>query len=234
MSQLPRVRRNYSVSDAHLSERAGVFRALFIEDKAAFVAFDADFADPFAADWLAAIEAADSSMPSKALDNEATSLVKEAAGKLDDCANKFRDARHFFKKAFPDNKAVWTEFGNQSFRRARMTTAKMIPFMETFHDVAQKYKAELIAEGFSQAMIDDIKTRGDAMAAAQNAVDLFLKNTPVQTRERILKYNVVWKIMATVSRAGKLIYKDNWAMYQRYLLPRKKRKKKGEAETPTP
>jgi hypothetical protein len=41
----------------------------------------------------------------------------------------------------------------------------------------------------------------------------------VQTRKRIEKLNGAWNIMATVCRVGKRLYKDDYAKYQRYLLP---------------
>lgn len=51
---------HYKISDAEMFEASKTKRGFFISDKPDFITFDADFADPFAADWLTDITDAES------------------------------------------------------------------------------------------------------------------------------------------------------------------------------
>jgi hypothetical protein len=103
--------------------------------------------------------------------------------------------------------------------KMRQSQAKMIQFMKNFHKVATKYKVQLAAKGYPQAKVDEIKTLGDALDAANTDQEVFIGTQPVATQERNIAYNDVWDIMVNVCTAGKNIFRQNFAKYQLYLLP---------------
>jgi hypothetical protein len=78
---------------------------------------------------------------------------------------------------------------------------------------------QLAAKGYPQPKIDEIETLRAALDTANQAQELFIGNLPVQTQERYKKNNAAWEIMVRVCTAGKRIFKNDFAKYQRYLLP---------------
>ncbi|MFI5218780.1 MAG: carboxypeptidase regulatory-like domain-containing protein [Bacteroidia bacterium] len=209
----------YNISHAEMIESAKTKRGFFLEDKAGFVAFDADFDDPYAADWLTAITAAEAVPTDETIDDQLTQLTADVETEMKKCRNKFQDTKYFIEKAFPNNQPVWNEFGYNNYNDARRVQVKMLQFMKTFHTVCEKYKVKLDAAGYPQAKIDEIPPLRTLLDAANTAQEVFIGNLPVQTQERISKHNIVWDIEVRVCTAGKNIFQDDYAKYQRYLLP---------------
>lgn len=211
--------RVYSITDPEMYEASKTKRGFFLEDKPDFVAFDADLADPFAADWLTEISEAEAMPQDEVLDDQLTQLTAAVEKEMKSCRDKFQDSKYFIEKAFPDNIPVWNEFGYDNYDDTRRVQTKFVQFMKNFHNTAEKYKVKLIAKGYLQPKIDEIEAKRALLDAANQAQESFIGNLPVQTQERHNKNNDVWNIMVRVCTAGKRIYKDNYGKYQRYLLP---------------
>ncbi|MBK5283786.1 MAG: carboxypeptidase-like regulatory domain-containing protein [Bacteroidia bacterium] len=209
----------YRIPDAEMYEESKTKRGFFLEDQAEFETFDTDFADPFAPDWLTAIEGAEDMPSDETLDDQLKQLSNGVEDAMGDCRDKFQDSKYFIEKTFPDNSSVWNEFGYDNYEDVRRVQSKMVLFMKTFFNVATKYKVQLAAKGYPQAKIDEIETLRSALDDANQQQELFIGNLPVQTQERHKKNNAVWEIMVRVCTAGKRIYKNDFGKYQRYLLP---------------
>lgn len=138
---------------------------------------------------------------------------------MDKCRDKFQDSKYFIEKAFPGKVAIWNELGYDNYDDCRRVQLKMIQFMKNFHGKATKYKTEHIAKNYTQLMIDEIETRRKALDDANQAQEDFIGTLGVDTQERYAKNNGVWDTMVKVCTAGKRIYKNDFAKYQRYLLP---------------
>lgn len=214
-----KILRVYSITDPEMYEASKTKRGFFLEDKADFIIFDGDFADPFGADWLTAISAAEGIPQDEVLDDQLTQLTAAVEAEMKICRDKFQDSKYFIEKAFPDNIPVWNEFGYNNYDSVRRVQTKLLLFMKNFHAVAEKHKVILIAAGYAQAKIDEIETVRAGLDAANLEQELFIGNLPVITQSRHSKNNSVWEIMVRVCTAGKRIFKDNFGKYQRYLLP---------------
>jgi len=213
------IRRDFSITDPEMIQDARTKHASFLEDKTDFVVFDPDFDDPFAADYLAEIDAAEAMPDDETILDQQQQLTQLVDDEMQKCRDKFQDSKPFILKAFPAKKAVQDEFGFNDYKKAQDSQGVFTKFMLKFHGIATKYNAELIAENYSQLKIDDILTRYTALRNADIAQELFIKNRPVKTQDRIEKYNTAWQTEKTICTAGKRIYKDDFAKYQRYLLP---------------
>ncbi len=213
------VGRTYNIPDTDMYEAARTMRESFILDKPGFITFDADFADPYAADWLTLIETAEALPQDEVLDDELTELTADVENEMKNCREKFQDSKYFIEKAFPDNKKRWNTFGFDDYDNARIRQGVLILFMNNFHTQAVKYKIDLIAAGYSQAKIDEIATRHTALLQANQDQESFKKEIAEQTQARHNANNEVWAEMVKTGSAGKRIFKNNFAKYQRYLLP---------------
>lgn len=212
-------RRAFSITDAEMFEAQKTKRGFFIEDQAEFENFDTDFKTPFEADWLTAIDNAETILQDETLTDQLTQLTNAVEKEMRNCRDKFQDSKYFIEKTFPDNVPVWNEFGYNNYDDARRYQIKMIQFMKNFSLVATKYKTLLIAKGYTQPKIDEIETFRAALDTANQNQELFKGNQPVSTQERINVYNELWDILVKVCTAGKRIFKNDFAKLQRYLLP---------------
>jgi hypothetical protein len=211
------IKRNFNIADPDAIQDARVKHASFLEDKDDFVDFDADFDDPFAADFLEDIDAAENTDDDETVIDQQTQLTN-VADEMELSRNKYQDSKPFIIKAFVDTETQ-NEFGFNDYKKAQDSHTFFTDFMLKFHRIATKYKIELIAKNYSQLKIDEILTRHDALRDANVAQDLFIKTRPQKTKDRIVKMNKAWSGEQLICAAGKRIYKDDYAKYQRYLLP---------------
>ena len=213
------IRRDFSLADTEMIQDARTKHASFTEDKADFVAFDPDFADPYADNFESQIDAAEAMPDDETILDQQQQLTNAVDLEMQKSRDKFQDSKPFIVKAFPTDAAIQNEFGFNDYKKAQSNQGVFIKFMLKFHGVAEKYKVQLIAQNYTQVKIDEILTRYTALKDADIAQELFIKSRPTKTQDRIKKYNTAWQTEKVICTAGKRIYKDDYAKYQRYLLP---------------
>lgn len=211
--------RNYSMADDDMFEFTNTMLGLFTGDKAAFIAYDPDFADPFGQNWQDAIKAAEAVPKDEAVVDEQTGITDLVEETMDQCRHKFQSSKFFIEKAYPNNRPVQNEFGYDNYLKARKSQTGMIGFMENFHRVAEKYKEQLIAKNYTQAMIDEIKTLRKKLHTTNEKQEAFKKGRPVLTQDRIILLNKPWDTAVLVHKAAQNIFHDDAAKYAQYKLP---------------
>jgi hypothetical protein len=148
---------------------------------------------------------------------------------MESCRDKFMDAKPFIEKAFPNNRAVWDAFGYNRYGKVRKNRLGLDGFMKTFHRAAVKYSVELIAKNYTQAMIDEIETLQKELIESVSDHESFIKSRLTAVLDRIVKMNQLYDVIMEVCKAGKRIYKKDWARYQRYLFKHFKKRSKLKA-----
>ena len=155
--------RLYAGSDDEFLQSVRVMHGQFTLDKADFTAFDTMFSDPFGDNWLAQIETAADKLNDDYIVAIQATYTKRVEDKLTECRDFYQKMKYFIERAFPDNKEIWVQFGYPKYDEARKTETKMISFMGILHKAAVEYSEELIAVGFTQAQIDQIKSLHDEL-----------------------------------------------------------------------
>lgn len=226
--------RSFNGSDSDMIQTSRVIHGLFIEDKPGFISFDSSFADPFAENWLQRIEAAALITNDTLTVAMQMELTKKVAEKMEECKVFYQQMKYFIEKAFPGKREIWTQFGYSSYDDARRGETKMIQFYGILGKTAAQYSAQLIAAGFTQVNIDKITTLHTELTNADYEQEISKKKRPAATQERILLLNECYEYLKKVSRAGKIIFANNYGKYNQYLLPDESSSKKEEpAEPPT-
>lgn len=108
MSKDENLMRIYGMPDAVMLQRARLLKAVFIEDKAAFIDEDPDFDDPFADDWQAKIDEAASFISDMSIKAQQTGKTNVVVNKMKECVKKSGQLERFVNKAFPGNMAVFS------------------------------------------------------------------------------------------------------------------------------
>lgn len=211
--------RGYKISDDTMLQDTRTIIKEFDTDKTSFTMLDDDFKDPFRANWQAAIATVDNAPTDEQIVDSQTSLTQNVETTMEACRQQFQAAKYFIEKAFPDKPAVWNEFGYDNYIAARKSPEKMAVFMQVFNKVATKYKTELIAKKYTQAQIDDILTKRQALLDARTNQELAKNARGGFTQNRVDALNKVWGFRLAVARAAKQIFANNYARYNVYLLP---------------
>ncbi|MEP7167758.1 MAG: hypothetical protein ABI855_00145 [Bacteroidota bacterium] len=226
-----KLKRKFHIADPEFVYQAWLISALFKEDKPDFINFDSGFSDPFYDDLVLMIKDVSETDDNETLVDVQMQLSVIVKKNMQRCRDKYMDAKHFIKKAFPNDAAMEEAFGFKSYGKVRKNSIKLEMFMNTFHGMALRYSSELIAVNYTQPMIDEIETFAKALRDSSCDHGLFIKSRSTEARHRISKMNDLYDLLMQVCKAGKRIYKNDWAMYQRYLFKhfKKERKKKLKA-----
>ncbi|MCG3164428.1 MAG: hypothetical protein POELPBGB_00182 [Bacteroidia bacterium] len=211
--------RIFKVTDNNMLQYAKALRLIFMEDQAAFVLRDPDFATPYETNWDGLITTAESHPTDEQVDDLLTQKTNDVEAQMRLCRNKWMDTKPFIKKAFPNNPTIWNEFGFNDYKDVDHSQAGLIKFMRLVHLTAVKYTAQLTAVNYTIAMIAEIETLRAALSLANDLQEKFKKDIPVLTQQRVDKHNAVYTVCQTVCETGKLIFRDDYANYQKYLLP---------------
>ncbi|HRI27048.1 MAG TPA: carboxypeptidase-like regulatory domain-containing protein [Chitinophagales bacterium] len=212
-------KRKFNVPDAYVVEYAKDMRNLFTADIADFAALDPDFDAAFNAEWLVKINAAEAQLTDEIIVDVQTQYTNLVIAAMKNCQNYYQEVKFFVRKAFGDNQAIQNEFGADNYNNIRGNQPQLIEFMRDLYSVANKYAAQLDVVNFGAAKIARIKDLADALDTANQEQNNYVKGRPTLTAERIGIYNRLWDTLSLVSSAAKIIYRDNIAKYNQYLLP---------------
>jgi hypothetical protein len=212
------IKRLYSMSDAVMLEKASVMRAVFVEALPTFTGYSAIFDTDYSDTWNDEILLALQTPTAEQTDDMGAALTQIVLSKMRDCRKAYRAIKFFVGEAFGNNAPVQNEFGFDDYQDVRKSQPRMIYFMQRLHKTAEKYATQLLAASCPQNRIDELLTLANDLLDANVVQEAFKKNRPGLTAARIILMNDVWKRILRVSQAGKVIYSDNYAEYQKYVI----------------
>ncbi|MCD4820241.1 MAG: hypothetical protein K8S23_16285 [Candidatus Cloacimonetes bacterium] len=147
--------------------------------------------------------------------SQKTILVKK---QMDKCRNIIQYSKYFIERAFPTHTSKLNEFGYNDYIQSKYSPSKMMLFMQVFHEMLLKYKDNLLTAGYSQKLIDEVHITNEELIALSNDQQVFKKHKEHLTNERKQAMNEVWEIILNISRAGKIIYANDYGKYSQYVL----------------
>jgi len=213
------LKRIFNITDNYMLQYAKALRLIFLDDQAAFALRDLDFANPFETAWDGLITTAESHPTDEQVDDLMTQKTADVEEQMRLCRNKWMDTKPFVKKAFPNKPTIWNEFGFNDYQNVDHNQAGLIKFLRLAHLTAVKYSVQLIAVNYTQLLIDELETLRAALSLANDLQEKFKKDIPVLTQQRVDKHNDVYAVCQRVCETGKLIFRDDYANFQKYLLP---------------
>lgn len=212
--------RLYTVRDDVMLDAADRFHSQYETDEADFAAWNAVMFPPaFKTDFKDKIDAARAFVRDNVVVDEQVEETMEVGEKLKECGNYFQAMKPVIESTFPNKPAIWNQFGFNDYRKSHRSHGKMILFMEMLYETSEKYKTELIANGFTQLKIDAIETLKEELRTEQIEQEVAKKQRPVKTQERITLMNAVWAEMLKINKASKAVYQGNYAKLNEYELP---------------
>lgn len=211
------LKRAYIGSDAEMAAFARVAHTLMTADLARFTTFDTTLTAAFATQFLTAITQAETVVADTAvldIQVQKTELIQAA---MEKAKSKYADVKYFSQKTFATSVASQNEFGLNDYDRARKSSTQMIQFMDEMHKACVKYQTQLIAKGFTAAAIAEIQTIRTELQTANTNQEVFKKQRPKLTEDRIVTLNACYELLTLVNAAAQRVYKDDYAKQKQFV-----------------
>ena len=209
--------RAYKGSDAQMTEFARVAHNLMTSDLTKFTAFDSTLTAAYATQFLSAITAAETVVADTAVVDiqvQKTELIQTA---MEKAKGKYADVKYFVQKTFPTSLATQNEFGLNDYERARKSATQMIQFLDEMSKACVKYQTQLVAKGFNATAIAEILTIRNELQTANTNQEVFKKQRPKLTEDRIIVLNTCYDFIVQVNAAAQRVYKDDFAKQKQFV-----------------
>ena len=213
------VERDYNMDDLDMLQRAQVFHNAFVGDQATFVADFPHLATPFETEFQTAIDAADAIPSAAEVDGEISAVTFELNEQLPLGRKALQKLYTYVELAWPKGQKD-SAFGRPKYDKARQSQMRMKELLEQAHRQAEvaDNKTALLAAGYTQAAIDELKTIETAIDTLNAQQEDMLAGRFEKTMEMITAYNLVWSFMQKINKASKVTFEDNPAKLEPYLL----------------
>lgn len=213
------IERNFDMEDIAMLERAQVFHNSFVIDDAAFIAAFPHLALPFATNFQAAIDAADA-LPSGYEIDVQIAVVTEELNNMLPLGQRALQKLYTYVDLVWNSKVKLNAFGKSRYEKARNSATRLKELLEFAHRQAEMAdnKAALLAAGYTQAAIDELKTIEDNIDAKNAEQEDMFASRGSKTQERVVALNTVWGFMQQINKASKVVFVDNPAKIELYLL----------------
>ena len=212
---------SFSVPAADMLMQNRTMQAQFIIDKALFEALDADYNDPFAANWLTSINTADAAETAETRLDAQRQETADVLAAMEAGRQAYQTCKYFIEKAFAGQKARQDQFGLNNYDADARDQSHMFNFLSTLHRLCEDaaFKPDLLAAGLTQAQIDNVETVLTAFTEINTSQNNFIKQTAQATAERDALYNDAYSFMQRVNRASKIVFAGNEVKLNQYALP---------------
>lgn len=198
---------------------ANIKLAYYLADRVAFAAFSATkFTPQFEIDFRNAITAVENILPDEAIVDHNTGRTTHVS----DMKRKVQDyharIKYFVEEAFPDDEATRNAIGLNDYSDAMRSVAGIGVYLNTLKKQVGIYSAPLIAHSMPAAMITELDQLTADFTDAYVDKSSGQKNRTVEAQNRHDAYELMDKFVTDVCKAGKVIFRNNPAMYSRYLI----------------
>lgn len=213
------IERDFVMDDIAMLERAQVFHNAFVIDDAAFIAAFPALALPFATNFQTAIDTADA-LPSGYEIDAQIAVVTEELNNLLPLGQKALQKLYTYVDIVWNSKVKLNAFGKSRYEKARNSATRLKELLEFAHRQAElaDNKAALLAAGYTQAAIDELLSLCNDIDAKNAEQEDMFASRGEKTQERILALNAVWGFMQQINKASKVVFVDNPAKIELYLL----------------
>ena len=214
------LKRLFTKPDEEVLQQSDVQLNSFQENKEAFVARFPQLADPFADEWGTAISVARGFIPDFATINEQANETQILETLMDQGRNHFQTVMLYAQLAFPNNTAILRLFGQPQYDSARNSQLKLPVLLRSTYNQAsnEEYKPALLAKGLKEEEIEMLNGLAGDIIAQDIAQQQAKKARSLAATARIETMNAVWEKMATVCQCAKLVFQNDAARYNLFLL----------------
>jgi hypothetical protein len=214
------VLRLFSKPDEEMLQQSDACLSSFREYKSPFIEQFPQLADPFDTEWEAATATARQILPDYAAVAGQSSETDKLEALMEQGRNLFQTIILYVQLAFPKDATMLNLFGQSQYDSSRNNHLKLpVLLRSTFKMASQPdYKEALMAKGLKESQIALLNDLADSITN-QTLVQQDAKNDrSLAGSQRIAAMNAVWERMSLVCQCAKLVFQDDVAKYNLFLL----------------
>lgn len=214
------LKRIFTKPDEEVLQQSDVQLNSFQQNKQAFVARFPQLVDPFEADWSTCIANARAFPPDYVAIAEQATQTSALETLMEQGRALFQTVILCTQMAFPGDAAILRLFGQPQYDAARTSQLKLpILLRSTYAQVSKpEYKPALLAKGLKEKEIEMLNSLAGDIVAQDIVQQNAKKARSLVASERIIAMNAVWEKMATVCQCAKLVFQNDAARYNLFLL----------------
>ena len=220
MKRAEKILKNFAKPYLEVLEQARVMYAFFMVDIGSFTARFPFMDSTYAADFLTAIDDADAQPDDETVVDMQQMVTEQLNQNMQLARNAYTTLMVYVELAFPGRADVLELFGKRKYEAARRNQLKLKELMELAYTVAQKpeYNPALIAKGYTQAEIDQLNVIAETLEVSNVEQEVAKGERLTSSQLRVKKYNEMYAYMQEISKTSKLVFADDYAKQQQYLL----------------
>lgn len=228
------LKRLFTKPDEEVLQQSDVKLNSFQENKEAFVARFPQLADPFAEEWGTTTNTARGFIPDFETVNEQANETQILDSLMEDGRNHFQTVILYVQLAFPNDSAVLRLFGQPQYHAARNSQLKLPVLLRSMYNQASKdeYKKALLSKGLKVEEIEMLNGLAENIVEQDIAQQKAKKARSMAASARIETMNAVWEKMAMVCQCAKLVFQNDAARYNLFLLTDAEVPKKEDVAAP--
>jgi len=226
--------RLFKKTDEEVLQQSDVQLSLFQENKDPFVERFPELTDPFGDIWATCTAAARALPPDYVAVAEQASQTSTLENLMAQGRTLFQTIMLYTELAFPGDSAILRLFGQPQYDSARTSQLKLPVLLRTTYTQVSKpeYQAALIMKGLKPEDINALQTLAQNITDQDIAQQKAKKDRSLAASQRIETMNAVWEKMALVCQCAKLVFQDDAAKYNLFLLTDSEVPAKEEAPAP--
>ena len=214
------VKRLFTKPDGEVLQQSGVQLISFQENKEAFVARFPELADPFGEVWAECIANARALPPDYVAVAEQAAQTSALENLMEQGRTLFQTVILYTQMAFPGDAAKLRLFGQPEYDSARTSQIKLPILLRSINAQVTKeeYMPALLAKGLKEEEIGMLNSLAAAIIEQDIAQQKAKKARSLAATARIETMNAVWEKMAMVCQCAKLVFQNDAAKYNLFLL----------------
>ncbi len=211
---------DYSMDSQEMLQDSQTKHDIFVEKESDFIGIAPYLAPPFATLWQSHITDANNVKTDEDFLADQEIMTQDLNKLVADGCDTIQTVYFYVEHTFNGDKAILHKFGRHLYDESRKSPLSVRDLLRKVATVASdgQFKPQLMTKGLTQAVIDKLEPQASAIETKFNERDKYMSSRLELTQKRVLSYNQVWADMVSVCDAAKLVYKNNYAMAQQFLL----------------
>lgn len=218
MARPGRIQPHYTTASAVMRQRMRTMLGLYTLHKTTFEGFSPEFDTDFAADWLAAIEAAESEEQGAARTAQLQEDTAEVELHMAQARTELQTLFYFVGRTYPGNAARLDEYGRRKYEAARNSHELMDALLEQALKAATRDHLALAAKGYTAARLDALDTLEEELTEANTDQEIKKGTNLEATDHYITAQNLAYSFGQQVSEASKILFMANATLLDIFRL----------------
>jgi hypothetical protein len=206
MKRAASVLRHYTDSDATMRQNMRTMHEHYASKQADFLAFNPEFDVAYGAEWLAAIDLADATLPGTVRRGELKEDTAAVLAVMEQAREALQTLYYYVGRTFPGNEGRLDQYGRRAYQAGRNSQDKMRTLLEIALTTATADKLALAAKGYGAPQLAALGTLAEQLTATNTEQEVQKGRNTESSDHYVSVQNRAYDFGREVSAAAKVLY----------------------------